>query len=226
MDDEPLPKGLISRLRDRAECGSADRDILMEAADGLARLMKSYGRAVFARQSVDDIEVTQGELLPCPFCGGDAGFREGHANHWRVACTNCGLHHPHLVVRERDPKPELVAAWNTRHRTAAIAGERVQRDDAWAALRRIAEGNLGDAPWQANYETIRTVARNALPPAALSAPIAEGDAALDRLRSAVDSFIDALTSGGNNPENTLSINHDVLNACIKDGRAALKDRQP
>lgn len=31
-----------------------------------------------------------------------------------------------------------------------------------AALRNIAEGNLGDEPWQANYEKIREVARAAL----------------------------------------------------------------
>lgn len=34
--------------------------------------------------------------------------------------------------------------------------------DAYAALRSIAEGNLGDQPWQASYETIKQVARNAL----------------------------------------------------------------
>jgi len=31
-----------------------------------------------------------------------------------------------------------------------------------ACLRRIAEGNLGDDPWQANYEKIRAVAATAL----------------------------------------------------------------
>jgi len=31
-----------------------------------------------------------------------------------------------------------------------------------AALRNIAEGNLGNDPWQANYEKIREVARAAL----------------------------------------------------------------
>ena len=35
--------------------------------------------------------------------------------------------------------------------------------DAYAALRCIAEGNLGDASWQANYATLKQVARNALP---------------------------------------------------------------
>ncbi|WP_439399029.1 hypothetical protein ACRQ5Q_16830 [Bradyrhizobium sp. PMVTL-01] len=35
--------------------------------------------------------------------------------------------------------------------------------DLYAALRSIVQGNLGDAPWQANYETIKQIARNALP---------------------------------------------------------------
>lgn len=34
--------------------------------------------------------------------------------------------------------------------------------DLVEALRRIAEGNLGDAPWQANYAKIREVAKEAL----------------------------------------------------------------
>lgn len=33
-----------------------------------------------------------------------------------------------------------------------------------AALRSLAEGNLGDDPWQANYDKIRSVASKALEP--------------------------------------------------------------
>lgn len=44
-----------------------------------------------------------------------------------------------------------------------VAKLRERLTDAYNALRSIAEGNLGDMPWQANYDTIRTVARNALP---------------------------------------------------------------
>lgn len=35
-------------------------------------------------------------------------------------------------------------------------------DKLVSALRRIAEGNLGDEPWQANYGVIRLVAKEAL----------------------------------------------------------------
>ena len=44
-----------------------------------------------------------------------------------------------------------------------ITALRQRVEDAHKALRAIAEGNLGDLPWQANYEVIRIVARNALP---------------------------------------------------------------
>lgn len=44
-----------------------------------------------------------------------------------------------------------------------IESLRRQRDDAYAALRAIAEGNLGDMPWQANYQTIKLVASVAIP---------------------------------------------------------------
>ena len=45
---------------------------------------------------------------------------------------------------------------------ARVAELEVRLVDAEAALRSIAEGNLGDASWQANYETIKQVARNAI----------------------------------------------------------------
>lgn len=49
---------------------------------------------------------------------------------------------------------------DTVRKVAAAREKRLA--DACAALRSIAEGNLGDASWQANYETIKQVARNAL----------------------------------------------------------------
>jgi hypothetical protein len=54
---------------------------------------------------------------------------------------------------------EKVARWLRRRRSMAV-----RLDDAYAALRAIAEGNLGDGPGQANYDIIKLVARQALPP--------------------------------------------------------------
>lgn len=45
-------------------------------------------------------------------------------------------------------------------RTLTAQAEEIER--LRGELRRIAEGNLGDAPWQANYEKIRDVASAAL----------------------------------------------------------------
>jgi len=59
-------------------------------------------------------------LLPCPFCGGEANYQEEHSHHWRVVCMSCGVQHPFVSVREVDPRPSLVAAWNTR----AVSRER------------------------------------------------------------------------------------------------------
>lgn len=54
------------------------------------------------------------ELRSCPFCGGEASYHEGHHRHWQVVCTACGVRHPFVSVREIDPLPSLVSAWNTR----------------------------------------------------------------------------------------------------------------
>lgn len=61
------------------------------------------------------------------------------------------------------PSPTLAAALSPPA-AKGKEGDKTQTllNDAYAALRSIAEGNLGDQPWQANYETIRQVARNAL----------------------------------------------------------------
>lgn len=52
-------------------------------------------------------------------------------------------------------------AERTQLRTAQAAS-RAGEDALAYDLRRIAEGNLGDNPWQANYERIRNVAADAL----------------------------------------------------------------
>lgn len=63
-----------------------------------------------------------------------------------------------MKVEEWDKKtPEqkidlLTELFKLRHENERLRG----------ALRSIAEGNLGDAPWQANYNVIRHVAKEAL----------------------------------------------------------------
>lgn len=95
------------------------------------------------------------ELKPCPFCGGEATFREAHVDHWYVACAKCGIKHPFVAVREIDPRPLLVAAWNTRAE-AGVVRELVEALRAWeaaqdydakaleASVRAGVEGRLDD----------------------------------------------------------------------------------
>lgn len=63
--------------------------------------------------------MTDETLKPCPFCGGEGMFVEEHQAHWRVACSQCGVRHPHLEVRNPNPRPALITAWNTRALDAA-----------------------------------------------------------------------------------------------------------
>ncbi|PZP60053.1 MAG: hypothetical protein DI604_31550 [Delftia acidovorans] len=59
-----------------------------------------------------------GDLLPCPFCGGNADYlkvyaprhEEGHDNRWRVRCEHgCGAMVPSFVGQDK-----AAAAWNRR----------------------------------------------------------------------------------------------------------------
>jgi hypothetical protein len=58
----------------------------------------------------------------------------------------------------------IVEGWQERateaERKLAEADRKIE--DLTSALRSLAEGNLGDMSWQANYETIKQVARNAI----------------------------------------------------------------
>lgn len=55
----------------------------------------------------------------------------------------------------------FAALVETRHR-AKLASSQAEIERLRGALRNIAEGNLGDDPWQANYAKIKQVAAAAL----------------------------------------------------------------
>lgn len=50
------------------------------------------------------------ELLPCPFCGGEASERLFYKGKYRVHCNVCDAHSGDVC----DTKAEAVEAWNTR----------------------------------------------------------------------------------------------------------------
>lgn len=64
-------------------------------------------------------------------------------------------------------------------------------EDLAGALRSIAEGNLGDQPWQANYDRIRQIARNALTPSTHDAPLAKTAREISEALAASDLHFDA-----------------------------------
>jgi hypothetical protein len=47
------------------------------------------------------------DLLPCPFCGGEASFKP---RSFKASCDRCGAHVPNGAVSSN----EAIAAWNTR----------------------------------------------------------------------------------------------------------------
>ena len=48
-------------------------------------------------------------LLPCPFCGGNASIPESYPYHHLVFCTSCGC-----KTDICDTEAEAIAAWNCR----------------------------------------------------------------------------------------------------------------
>ena len=50
------------------------------------------------------------ELLPCPFCGGEASKRLFYKGKYRVHCNACDAHSGDVC----DTEAEAIQAWNTR----------------------------------------------------------------------------------------------------------------
>jgi len=70
---------------------------------------------------MDTMNTPTNELLPCPFCGGEATlgdyFQEasdlGNDESWWLAqCDHCGIALPNT---DSPTKEEAIKAWNTRH---------------------------------------------------------------------------------------------------------------
>ena len=63
---------------------------------------------------------TNAELLPCPFCGGDAHF-EIDDDRWEwIECGSCGMQGNRSASLMEDCKPKLAEAWNRRAPAAPV----------------------------------------------------------------------------------------------------------
>ena len=80
----------------------------------------------------DRMSLNPPELLPCPFCGGDAdlSFDKGHhPTWWKVTCIDCGCR----TQTNTTDQNRAIAAWNTR---ASLCVKPLVWQDLGAALAR------------------------------------------------------------------------------------------
>jgi hypothetical protein len=110
--------------------------------------------------------MTAGKIVPCPFCGDPMEWDQGRTAFFHTAsATDVVPEESRCALRHMFYHADQLPWWNTRTDEAAtITSLTAEVERLKAALRRIAEGNLGDTPWQANYESIRKVALAAIQP--------------------------------------------------------------
>ena len=77
-------------------------------------------------------EQEQVQLLPCPFCGGEARFVDGRLS-INIRCGNydCGITQRQYYY---ETTAEAIAAWNTRHTATAEALEAMREARVFLAL--------------------------------------------------------------------------------------------
>ncbi len=66
------------------------------------------------------MSISQNELSPCPFCGGEVEERGGSCNYGKhvmtldLKCRSCGTGFKFKAKWQENPYQETVAAWNRR----------------------------------------------------------------------------------------------------------------
>ena len=91
---------------------------------------------------------TATDLLPCPFCGGDAEITnqddEGQNNTYRVVgCVRCASEMRCLLAwtdENNDHDNFLISSWNTRTDSAEVIALRTERDAKHKAYCELADG--------------------------------------------------------------------------------------
>lgn len=98
----------------------------------------------------------ENELLPCPFCGGEADEYEGNYGNG-VYCMNCGAMvgepiHLEYRVTERVTYEQAIAAWNTR---ADYHGYEQAAIEAWQNIKAYKERTCNLFKLGAMYDVAR-----------------------------------------------------------------------
>lgn len=150
--------------------------------------------------------MTDPELLPCPFCGGDAAMGTGETYAF-VNCVECLAATNHLMNCDTT-RDEAIAAWNTRADLStyaagmramreAAAGVAIMRakkidadEDDWAAYTGDPRGPNAAKTYRSFAGALREVAS-----AIHSIPVPEDDPVAELVRAAKDVHREALGWG-------------------------------
>lgn len=91
-------------------CLSEDGEISFEIEKSLIEFLEYTGRSVNLQRTISDLLGKKSDLLPCPFCGGDAKlFKAAGGKASWVQCTNCKAGGTAAVTAK-----EAIAVWNKR----------------------------------------------------------------------------------------------------------------
>lgn len=97
---------LIAEIKDHLDSGAWKYDACYLNKEDLEVIVKALERS-------PKIEPCEGELKPCPFCGGKASYDTNGSTYW-VICLGCGAR-SRITCFDRDKgRRALAEAWNRR----------------------------------------------------------------------------------------------------------------
>ena len=114
MNKAELEMATASMTKSLIEFGEfKEASIVLEAAQKYVELLPH----------LEALKGEEGELLPCPFCGGEAKLQPSDGGHF-VFCISCNSEGTFVKEHNCDyrggSKDEAIKAWNTRPTLSAI----------------------------------------------------------------------------------------------------------
>ena len=111
------------RIHGNPQAASMPTSLKSSSSWSYGRGTRNHMRTVFlngvrsfrtVRRQVSEMD----ELLPCPFCGGDAKLNGYMFNVWTVDCSSCEVH-TRVDYHCSDPKAKAIETWNKRQSHSA-----------------------------------------------------------------------------------------------------------